>query len=119
LPTTIGKALESTIRPYWRIVRLLPAVSPLLTAGVALGVMLGAALPLVMTVAVGTLVGTVPTAIAAGPGSAGARAAFETLGAVGVLFVLARALGSVRFGLAATLGRRLNEHLHERVMRAS
>jgi ATP-binding cassette, subfamily B, bacterial len=117
-PERLAGTLGGTVVPYWRIARLLPNVSPVLTAGLALGVALGAALPLAMTVAVGTLVGAVPAAMVGGPGSPAAHAVFTTLTAIGVLFIVVRTLGSVRWALATTLGQRLNEHLQERVMRA-
>jgi ABC-type multidrug transport system fused ATPase/permease subunit len=87
-----------------------------MTLGVAAGVALGVLLPLGSTLATGALVGAVPAAIAGGPDSAAARAAEAALVVVGTLFVLIRALGTVRSTLALSLGRRLDEHLRERVM---
>jgi ABC-type multidrug transport system fused ATPase/permease subunit len=104
--------------PYWRIARLLPGVSGRLALGVAVGVLLGAGLPVVATVATGALVGAVPAAVAAGPDSPEGRAAFGALLVVGGLFIANRALGALRGALGLALGRRLDEHLRERVMRA-
>jgi ATP-binding cassette subfamily B protein len=109
-------AVRNPVAPYWPIVRLLPGVSLALTLALAVGVALGVLLPLGSTLAAGALVGAVPDAIAAGPDSAAGRAATVALGAVGALFVLNRALGSLRSTVAFSLGRRLDEHLRERVM---
>jgi ABC-type multidrug transport system fused ATPase/permease subunit len=111
-------AVWGPIAPYWRIVRLLPGVSAPMTLGLAAGVGLGALLPLGTTFAVGALVGAVPAAMADGVDSPAGRAAATAPAAVGALFVLNRALGSVRATLAAALGRRLDDHLRQRVMAA-
>ncbi|MGH2353200.1 MAG: ATP-binding cassette domain-containing protein, partial [Chloroflexota bacterium] len=87
-----------------------------MTVAVAAGVALGVLLPLASTLAIGELVGAVPAAITGGPDSPAARAAAVALPAVGALFVLNRALGAVRSTLAVSLGRRLDQHLRERVM---
>ena len=115
---SVGGAVWGTIAPYWRMARLLPGVSLPMTLGVAAGVALGVALPLASIFATGALVGAVPAAIAGGPDSPAARAAMVALAAVGALFVLNRVLGTVRSTLALSLGRRLDEHLRERVMMA-
>ena len=110
------RAFWGSIAPYWRIARLLPYVSLPMTLALAAGVALGVLFPLAGTLATGALVGAVPAAIGAGPDSPAARAALAALAAVSVLFVLNRAFGSVRSTLAVSLGRRLDEHLRERVM---
>src|SRR5919109_2705519 len=106
-------AVWGPIAPYGRIVRLLPGVSAPMTLGLAAGVGLGALLPLGTTFAVGALVGAVPAAMADGVDSPAGRAAATAPAAVGALFVLNRALGSVRATLAAVLGRRLDDHLRQ------
>ncbi|MDQ3702083.1 MAG: ABC transporter ATP-binding protein/permease, partial [Chloroflexota bacterium] len=111
-------ALWGSVAPYWRIVRLLPGVSRPLTLVVVIGVLVNALLPVAGTLATGALVGAVPAAVAAGPDSPPARTAMTALAVVGVLFVATRVLGSVRTTLAASLGRRLDVHLRERVMQA-
>src|SRR5919109_5392953 len=90
------RALWGSIEPYWRIVRLLPAVSAPMTLALAAGVALGVVLPLAGTLATGALVGAVPAAISDGPDSPAARGALVALAAVSALFVLNRALGAVR-----------------------
>src|SRR5919108_656887 len=111
-----ARAVWGPLAPYWRTVWLLPGVSLRMTLALAAGVALGVLLPLASTLATGALVGAVPAAIAGGPDSPAARAAMVALVAVGTLFVLNRALASVRSTLAFSLGRRLDEHLRERVM---
>src|SRR5919202_2370056 len=111
-------AVLGSIAPYWRIARLLPGVSLPMTLALAAGVALGVALPLTSTFATGALVGATPAAIAGGPDSPAAQTALVALAAVGALFVLIRLLGTVRSTLALSLGRRLDEHLRERVMGA-
>ncbi|HEX2035141.1 MAG TPA: ATP-binding cassette domain-containing protein [Chloroflexota bacterium] len=112
----VVRAGWESLVPYWRIVRLLPGVSLPLTLAVAGGVIAGALLPLAATLATGVLVGAVPDAVAGGPDSPAARTATAALAAVGTLFVATRVVGSARATLAAALGRRLDEHLRERVM---
>jgi ABC-type multidrug transport system fused ATPase/permease subunit len=114
----MARAVWGAIAPYWGIVRLLPAVSAPLTLALAAGVALGALLPLGAIFAAGALIGSVPAAIVEGPNSPAGWVAAAALGAVGALFVLNRALGTVRATLAAALGRRLDDHLRERVMAA-
>ena len=110
------RAVWGPLAPYWRIVRLLPGVSLPLTLTLAAGVALGVVLPLASTRATGTLVGVVPEAITGGPDSAAARAAAVALAAVGALFILNYVVAAARSTLAFSLGRRLDEHLRERVM---
>jgi len=112
------RAFWASIRPYWRIARLLPGVNGPSTLLAAAGVVLGAQLPLAATIATGALIGAVPAAVAAGPDSLPAHSAMTALAVVSALFVAIRALGLVRATLAASLGRRLDERLRERVMLA-
>lgn len=112
----MARMLGSSLEPYWQIVRLLPGVHFTLTTVVVVGVILGAALPLAITIATGQLVGEVPGAIAGGSNSAAAQAAIGWLILVGTLFLSRQVVLAVRGAAAFSLGRRLNEHLRERVM---
>jgi ATP-binding cassette subfamily B protein len=112
------RRVAGAVLPHWRLIRMLPSVSPGLAAVVAGGVVLAAALPVWSTFATGTLVGSVPAAVAAGADSPEAWGAFGALARVGVLFVAARAVGMVRATVAGHLGRRVDERLRERVMLA-
>jgi ATP-binding cassette, subfamily B, bacterial len=114
----VADSAAATVAPYWRVVRLLPPADLARTLALAVGVALGVLVPLGSTLATGALVGAVPAAVAAGPDSPAARAATGALAVVGVLFVLARVLGAARSTVAHSLGRRLDEHLRERVMAA-
>lgn len=115
-PSSFPRMLSRSVEPYWQVVRLLPGLHLTLTTVVAVGVMLGAALPLAITIAIGQLVGEVPAAVAGGPNSTAAQAAIGWLVLVGALFLSSQAVLAVRAAAAFSLGRRLNEHLRERVM---
>ncbi len=104
--------------PYTRIFGLLPVVSRLLTAGLIVTILLGASLPVAMVVVTSDLVGMVPAVVASGLNAASAPMAVQRLLEVGALFIGLQAVTTARDALAASLGRRLDEHMRERVMLA-
>ena len=110
--------LRDGIVPYWKIVALLPRVSPRLTVALATAVGFAAVLPVARTLAAGLLVGSVPAALAAGPDSPETRSTFVLVVLVGVLFIAGWMVGTIRGMVASLLGRLADEHLRERVMRA-
>lgn len=100
------------------IMRLLPNVSAPLTTAVACCVLVSALIPLAFTVASGQLVGAVPQAVHGGFASAAGRRALFALAVLALLFITQQTVAAVRGTLAGMLGRDLDQHLDERVMRA-
>jgi ATP-binding cassette subfamily B protein len=91
-------------------------LSPSLALAVGVCALLGALLPLAIIVVTGELVGNVPDAVVQGSGSASAKNSLAALIAIGVLFIAGRQLTAIRATVSASLGRRLDQHLQERVM---
>lgn len=103
----------------WAMLRLLPRVSPGLTLALGATLILMALLSTGFMLATGALVAAIPGAVAGGSSSAAGRRAIVALGVAAFLFLLEHVLVPFRMLFAQKLGRRLDLHLREEVMRAT
>jgi ABC-type multidrug transport system fused ATPase/permease subunit len=97
---------------------LLPKVSPGLTLLLGVMVAFGGLLPVAFLIATGVLLGAVPGAVAGGLHSAAGHRLEVALATAAGIFVVQQTIEPFRTLVAQRLGRRLDLHLRERVMRA-
>lgn len=100
------------------VVRLLPAASRPLFAGVLISLLAAAVLAPALVLAVGASVGEVPGAIMAGAGSAAARRLTVDLVLVGALFTAQQVMAPLIDAMADQLGLRLRTLVFMRTMAA-
>lgn len=105
--------------PSLTTLRLLPAVSPRLTAVVAALAVFAGMLPAAFAVATGALVGSIGGAVAGGFGSPAGHRLTAAIVAVVVLFVLQQVSGPALHAAAEALGRRLDGSIQARILRAA
>ena len=102
----------------WLVLRLLPQVSLGLTLVLGLLVLVGSAIGTGFMIATGRLVGSVPGSIESGLDSPAGKGMLINLGAVAILFAVQQVMGPLREALTEALGRRTDNAMRVRVMRA-
>lgn len=103
----------------WVLLRMLPSVSPVLTAAAALAVVVTAIVPAGFALATGAVVGSIPGAVRDGLGSPSGHRLTAALFAVAALFVLQQVAGPTVRAVSDALGRRASAVLRHRVMAAT
>lgn len=112
------KSLPPTLTAVLALLRIVMAANRRAAITVSLGIGLAALLPIAATIVTGWLVGSIPRAESTGIESEPGRATLALLAGVAVFIIGQRVLSPFLTMLGAVLGREVDWHLKERIMRA-
>ena len=114
----LNRPMPAALAGTLAVLRLLPSVDRTQAAVLLVMTLYVAAGGLIGSVMMGLLVGSVPRAVEGGPGSPEAGHTLTLFLLICLLAVVGRVIGPIQSNVAASLARRLDLHLQERVIAA-